>query len=179
MHLGIQLMHCGMFSLLHAVQPVLQICDFSSQSLLKRNREGLPPCDRGHVLPWCESGRSTCAVRRRSCGTPPPVPGRGPSRLLLPNGGYGKLAGRPLDLCSGAPRPSLGEEPEPLLAAPGAAAPCVPPSDEDVRGTGVFRPDAEDPLVSAIDFVSWFLTSGCLLFCAIEEDEVVQLIPLF
>ena len=98
---------------------------------------------------------------------------------FFPSGGYGKETGRPLDLCSGAPRPSLDEVPEPLLAAPGAAAPRVPPPDEDVRGTGMFRPKAEDPLVSAIDFVSWFLISVCLLFCAIEEDEVVQLIPLF
>ena len=107
--------------------------------------------------------------------TPLPVPCRGPSRLLLPNGGYGKAAGRPLDMCSGAPRPSLDEEPEPLLPAPGAAAPRVPPSDEDVRGTGMFRPDAEDPLVSAIDFVSWLLVSFCLLLFAIDEDEVAQL----
>ena len=75
----------------------------------------------------------------------------------------GKETGRPLDLRSGAPRPSLDEEPEPLLPAPGAAAPRVPPSDEDVRGTGIFRPDAEDPLVSAIDFASWCLISFCLL----------------
>ena len=78
--------------------------------------------------------------------------------------GYGKLVGRPLDLCSGAPRTSLDEEPEPLLAAPGAAAPRVPPSDEDVRATGMFRPEAEGPLVSAIDFVSWFLISLCPFF---------------
>ena len=65
---------------------------------------------------------------------------------------------------------------EPLLPpAPGAAAPRVPPSEEDVRGTGVFRPDAEDPLVSAIDFSSGLLVSFCLLLFAIEEDDVVQL----
>ena len=105
------------------------------------------------------------------------MPACGPSIALLPNGGYGKETGRPLDLCSGAPRPSLDEEPEPLLPpAPGAAAPRVPPSEEDVRGTGIFRPDAEDPLVSAIDFSSGFFVSLLTSpFFAIEEDYVVQL----
>ena len=89
-----------------------------------------------------------------------------------------KEAGRPLGLGSGAPRPSLDEEPEPLLPAPGAAAPRVPPSDEGVRGTGILRPDAEDPLVSAIDCASWFLPSVCLLLFAIDEDEVAQLFEI-
>ena len=58
MHLGLQMVHRGMFGL----QPVLQTRDLLSQCLLKRNRDGLPPCDRGHLLPLRESGRSTGTV---------------------------------------------------------------------------------------------------------------------
>ena len=63
MRLGLQLLHRGMFSLLHAIQPMLRLCDLLSQSLLRRSRDGLPPCDRGRLLPLCESGRSACAIR--------------------------------------------------------------------------------------------------------------------
>ena len=130
---------------------------------------------RAFAAPCAKADEAPAPFDGAVAETPLPVPCRGPSRALLPNGGYGNAAGRPLDLCSGAPRPSLDEEPEPLLPAPGAAAPRVPPSDEDVRGTGIFRPDAEDPPVSTIDFVSWFLISLCLLLFAIGEDEVAQL----